>query len=73
MMGRDIEPDIVIRRGHLNTPRANYEFFGEWQRLNDNNFEPRGVGIARTLDWSVIAGTFDRNGIVHGIPYLYFD
>ena len=49
-MGRDIEPDIVIRRGHLNTQRANYEFFGEWQRLNDNNFEPRGVGIAKTLD-----------------------
>ena len=50
MMGRDTEPDIVIRRGVLNTPRANYEFFGEWQRLNANDFEPRGVGIAKTLD-----------------------
>ena len=72
-MGKDMPPDHIIKRGYLRIQHANYEFFGEWQRLPKENFQPNGVGVARIKDKAVIVGTFDQNGPIFGSPYAYAD
>ena len=72
MMGKDMAPDHMIKNGYFST-QPDYEFSGEWQRLSKEEFQPNGVGVAKIKNKTVIVGTFDKNGIIFGTPYVYAD